>query len=56
MREEIGETLKVKGNNIAIVGTGPIPGNTPIKVPNKTPIKQYNKFVGVRAIVKPRAR
>ncbi len=35
-----GWRLKVSGNSIATVATGPMPGSTPINVPRKTPKKQ----------------
>ncbi len=40
MSADSGGNAKVAGNNIAMVATGPMPGNTPIKVPSKTPRKQ----------------
>jgi hypothetical protein len=43
----------VTGRRSDIVPAGPIPGRTPIKVPRKTPIKQYNKFVPVKATLTP---
>jgi hypothetical protein len=46
MIEETGEILKVTGSKILIVPEGPIPGRTPIKVPRKTPTKQYKRLMG----------
>jgi hypothetical protein len=37
---------KVTGIRMAIVPAEPIPGSTPIMVPIKTPMKQYNRFIG----------
>jgi hypothetical protein len=37
------------GSSIAIVGTGPIPGRTPISVPSSTPKNAYNRFWKVMA-------
>jgi hypothetical protein len=36
-----------------IVPIGPIPGRTPIRVPNTVPKKQNNRLIGWSAIVKP---
>ena len=44
------------GNNIAMVATGPMPGNTPISVPRKQPMKQYHRLVQLSATEKPRIR
>jgi hypothetical protein len=38
--EVTGESEKVIGSSIAIVAVGPMPGNTPINVPSRTPRKQ----------------
>jgi hypothetical protein len=40
----------VMGMRIEIVATGPIPGNTPIKVPNETPMKQARSTGGCNVI------
>jgi hypothetical protein len=37
---ETGGNTNVTGKSIAIVAVGPNPGNTPIAVPRKTPMKQ----------------
>jgi hypothetical protein len=41
---DTGSRLKVIGSSMASVATGPIPGNTPIKVPTNTPSKQNRMF------------
>jgi hypothetical protein len=51
-----GATLKVIGNSIAMVASGPMPGSTPIRVPTETPIVQYSRFCQVRATPKPKMR
>src|SRR5689334_2317332 len=51
-----GATLKVMGSNIAIVASGPMPGSTPIRVPKKQPMKQYQRFCQVSATLKPNTR
>ena len=56
MSEDSGGRVNVAGSNIAIVATGPMPGNTPIKVPSRQPIKQYKRLLRVRATPKPRVR
>ena len=56
IRAAIGGNAYVAGKSIAIVATGPSPGNTPIKVPNTQPIKQYIKFCNVNAVSKPSDR
>ena len=40
IRAEIGGKTNVIGRSMAMVAVGPSPGNTPIKVPRKTPMKQ----------------
>jgi hypothetical protein len=40
IRAETGGKAKVTGSSIAMVAVGPRPGNTPMRVPRKTPIKQ----------------
>src|SRR5947209_1118059 len=56
MSAGVGGRLNVIGNSIAIVATGPMPGNTPISVPRKQPIKQYIKFCRLSATLKPRLK
>src|SRR5581483_8411600 len=51
-----GATLKVIGNSIAMVASGPMPGSTPIKVPTETPIRQYSRFCQEKATSKPKIR
>jgi hypothetical protein len=51
-----GDDLKVTGNNNDMAPTGPMPGKTPMRVPINTPIKQYNKFKGCSAMLKPSPR
>jgi len=46
MIAEIGDIRKLTGKRIDIAPTGPIPGRTPINVPNKTPIKQNSILAG----------
>src|SRR5437773_4432311 len=53
---EVGLSVKVTGSNIAIVATGPMPGNTPISVPSITPIRQYRRFHPFSATLKPSDR
>jgi hypothetical protein len=38
--DDIGGNANVRGSSMAMVAVGPRPGNTPIRVPRKTPIKQ----------------
>ncbi len=38
--------LKVIGNSMAIVASGPMPGSTPISVPTSTPMKQSHPSKG----------
>jgi hypothetical protein len=45
----IGVMRKVAGSKRDIAPTGPMPGSTPISVPVRTPMKQYNRFTGSRA-------
>jgi hypothetical protein len=51
--DETGLIPKVTGKRSDIVPAGPIPGSTPIRVPMKTPIKQYNKLVAEKAMLNP---
>src|SRR5690606_15373093 len=44
------------GRSMAMVGTGPIPGRTPISVPSRQPRRQYARFSSVRATENPRAK
>src|SRR5215204_4387828 len=53
---ETGGTLNVIGSSIAIVASGPIPGNTPMRVPRKHPMKQNHRFCSVKATPKPSDR
>jgi hypothetical protein len=46
---ETGPIPKVTGKRREMVPAGPIPGRTPIRVPMKTPTKQYNKLAAVKA-------
>jgi hypothetical protein len=48
-----GSILKVPGRRSEIVATGPIPGKTPTKVPKRTPIKQNNRLMGCKTMLKP---
>jgi hypothetical protein len=41
---------------MAIVATGPMPGNTPMSVPKIQPIKAYMRLMGVNATPKPNER
>jgi len=47
---------KVMGSSIAMVASGPTPGNTPISVPTNAPIRHRNRFIGDSATLNPRAR
>ena len=51
MIDAVGDIAYVAGSNKDIVATGPIPGNTPISVPTKTPTKHASRFAGVRGTV-----
>src|SRR5215213_3615087 len=46
----------VIGSSIAIVASGPMPGNTPISVPTSAPMRQRPILVGVTATPKPNQR
>ena len=48
--------LKVSGNSIAMVATGPMPGSTPIRVPIRQPRKQYQRFCRLNATEKPKIK
>jgi hypothetical protein len=41
---------------MAMVATGPIPGNTPMSVPKIQPIKAYIRLIGVKATPNPNER
>src|SRR5713226_6841735 len=56
MSAPVGSTLKVSGNNMAMVAIGPMPGSTPIKVPTRHPMKQSTRLVGDNAVAKPSPR
>src|SRR6516164_1988793 len=56
MSAPTGATLKVIGNRIAMVPSGPMPGSTPISVPTDTPIRQYSRFCHDSATPKPKIR
>ncbi len=47
---------KVIGSSMAMVASGPMPGNTPIKVPTSAPMRHRNMFIGVNETLKPRTR
>ncbi len=49
----VGSIEAVTGNKSAIAKAGPIPGNTPTKVPRNVPSSPYIKFVSVRAVANP---
>src|SRR5262252_8249536 len=54
---ETGGSVNVTGSSIAMVATGPIPGNTPINVPSSTPKKhQMTLCQSSSATLKPRPR
>lgn len=53
MSADVGSKAYVMGSSIANVGTGPNPGNTPIRVPSVTPTKQYSRFAMEKAVEKP---
>ena len=36
----MGCSVKVMGSSMAMVATGPTPGNTPMRVPSSEPIRQ----------------
>ena len=56
MSENSGFSAKVAGSSMAMVATGPMPGNTPIKVPRKQPMRQYISASGCMATLKPSAK
>jgi len=53
MMAAVGGIWKVAGKRMAIAPTGPIPGRTPMRVPNKAPKKQNMRFTGWRPTEKP---
>src|SRR5215468_2072898 len=56
MSADTGGKTNVAGSSMAIVAVGPRPGKTPIAVPRKTPIKQYNRLARVAAVCSPNQR
>ena len=50
---EVGSIDAVTGNKSAIANAGPMPGNTPTKVPRNVPSSPYIKLVSVRAVANP---
>src|SRR5712691_6773451 len=53
MSEDSGSRPKVMGNSMAIVGIGPMPGNTPISVPRRQPTRAKPRFFNDSAAPKP---
>jgi hypothetical protein len=51
--EEIGSAWNVEGKRREMAAAGPIPGRTPTRVPNSTPIRAKARFFNVRATVNP---
>jgi hypothetical protein len=49
----VGGIWKVAGKSMAIAPTGPIPGRTPMRVPNNAPKKQDSKLIGWNPTEKP---
>ena len=47
---------KVTGSRIEIPDNGPMPGNTPTKVPTRQPMKAYQRLSGWKAMPNPCAR
>jgi hypothetical protein len=56
MIPETGARVKVKGRRRATLPAGPIPGNTPMSVPMKTPAKQRSRLAGVKTTEKPKTK
>ena len=56
MNAPTGSMPKVRGMSMEIVSAGPMPGKTPMAVPNVTPIKPYKRLRGASAAEKPSAR
>jgi hypothetical protein len=46
MRDAVGGTTKVTGRSREMEAGGPKPGNTPMRVPQNTPIKQNRRLIG----------
>src|SRR5262245_11486892 len=55
-RDDRGSRPKVIGSSMAMVGIGPMPGSTPIRVPSRQPRKAKPRFLSVAAALKPVAR
>ena len=55
MSAATGGSVKVTGNSMAMVATGPRPGSTPTSVPSNAPTRQNNRFCGVMATLKPKS-
>src|SRR3954466_11881174 len=53
IRADTGGSAYVAGSSMAMVATGPMPGNTPISVPRMQPTRQYSRLIGVMATPKP---
>src|SRR5687768_5729369 len=51
-----GSSPKVIGSSMAMVGIGPMPGSTPIKVPSKQPISAKPRLLQDAAAANPVAR
>jgi hypothetical protein len=49
----VGSRYAVTGSRIAIVAAGPKAGRTPTKVPITLPKKQYQRFMGLKALTNP---
>ena len=54
--EDSGSRPKVIGSSMAIVGIGPMPGSTPIRVPSRQPKNAKPRFLRVAAALNPVAR
>ena len=54
--DDSGSSPKVIGSSIAMVGIGPMPGSTPIKVPSRQPISAKPRLLQEAAAAKPVAR
>ena len=52
-KDAIGSSLVVIGSSSAMVNAGPIPGRMPMNVPNVTPTRDQNRFIGVNAAANP---
>src|SRR5918998_4916540 len=51
----VGSNSVVRGRRSATVSAGPIPGNTPTRVPSVTPMAASRRYSGRRAVAKPPA-